>query len=127
MTNNTNAATTNICAAPVFADLVVAVEVVEVVVGERELTLDAAIDRLGEIKDAECKLKKEKDPLRKATEATLRRNGLETYATPDGRSATTYERTTNQHPDRVYLAGLLTPAQMALAFPTKPTKGMRVR
>ena len=114
--------------APVFAAPLVEVEVVlDVVVGEQELSLEAAVNRLGEIQDAERALKKEKEPLRKATEVTLRANGLDTYATPEGRSATVYERTTNQYPDRVYLGSILTPAQMALAFPDKNVKGMRVR
>jgi len=113
---------------PVFAAPIVEVEVVlDVVVGELELTLDGAINRLGEIQDEMRKLKKEQDALRKPTEGTLRDHDLVTYATPEGRSATTYERTTDQYPDRVYLAGLLTPAQMALAFPERVTKGMRIR
>ncbi len=113
---------------PVFAAPLVEVEVIlPVLVGAMELSLDAAIDRLGEIQDEERALKKEKGPLRKATEATLRANALETHATTSGRSATTYERVTDQYPDRVYLASILTPAQMALAFPNKDTTGMRIR
>lgn len=127
MSNQANAQTLP-SSPPVFAAPLVEVEVIlPVLVGAMELSLDAAIDRLGEIQDAERALKKEKEPLRKATEATLRANGLDTHATTGGRSATTYERTTNQYPDRVYLASILTPAQMALAFPTKDTKGMRIR
>ena len=129
MTNNTNNTATDIDPnTPVYAAPLVEVEVIlPVVFGQQELSLDDAITRLGEIQAAERTLKKEKEPLRKATEATLRANGIESHATPGGTSATTYERTTNQYPDRVYLASILSPAQMALAFPDKNTKGMRVR
>ena len=109
------------------APLVEVEVILPVVIGAQELSLDDAIDRLAEIQDEERALKKEKDPLRKATEATLRANGLETHSTPCGSSATCYERTTNQYPDKVYLASILTPEQMALAFPSKASKGMRVR
>jgi hypothetical protein len=113
---------------PVFAEPIVEVEVIlPVLVGDAQFSLDVAIDRLGAIQDEERLLKKEKEPLRKAAESTLRANGIDTHSTASGRSATTYDRTTDQYPDRKYLASILTPAQMALAFPVKPTKGMRIR
>lgn len=133
MSNPTTDTALALAAAAIDAPVIMAAPLVEVevvlpvVFGEMELSLDDAIDRLASIQNAERALKKEKDPLRNATEATLRRNGIESHATPCGASATTYERTTNQYPDKVYLASILTPAQMALAFPDKASKGMRVR
>ncbi len=134
MSNQTTTDTAIVLAAAAIDDhVVLAAPLVEVevilpvVIGEMELSLDDAIDRLAVIQNVERALKKEKDPLRQATEATLRANNLETHSTPCGSSATTYERITNQYPDKVYLASILTPAQMALAFPDKASKGMRVR
>ena len=113
---------------PRFAGPIVEVEVIlPVLLGEQELSLDNAIDRLGEIQDEERRLKKEKDPLRKATEATLRAHDIDTHSTAGGRSATTYDRTTDQYPDRKYLESILSPEQMKLAFPERASKGMRVR
>lgn len=113
--------------APVFAEPLVAVEVVlPVVVGEQLLTLDEAVNRLGQIQDEERALKKEKDPLRKATEDTLRANGLDTYATVVGRSATCYEQE-RCNADKEYLRSILTPEQFERAFPPKTIKGLRIR
>jgi hypothetical protein len=125
---NMDATTDLMTQPPRFAGPIVEVEVIlPVLFGEQELSLDNAIDRLGEIQDEERILKKEKDPLRKATEATLRANGIDSHSTAGGRSATTYDRTTDQYPDRKYLESILSPEQMALAFPVRDSKGMRVR
>jgi len=113
---------------PIFAEPIVEVEVIlPVLVGDAQFSLDTAIDRLGVIQDESRVLEKEKKALRAATESTLRANDIETHSTAAGRSATCYERTTDQYPDRKYLESILTPEQMKLAFPSKTSESLRIR
>jgi len=114
-------------AAAVSAAVSVQSEVaLEIVQGTQDMSLDAAINRLGAIQDAERALDKEKKPLRDAAEFALRRAGLDTYATPEGRSVTAYESTRSDW-DAAYLASVLTPEQLARAKKAKVISALRVR
>jgi hypothetical protein len=108
-----------------IARLVLVPQTLNVVVGEKELSLDAAIDRAAEIQAEERSLKKEKDPLRDEIEAAIERAGLETYTTPSGHSATLFSQL-REGCDKEYLKTVLTPEQYARAFEKKAVNGMKV-
>lgn len=97
-----------------------------VVVGEQHVSLDEAVNVLGQIQDQERKLKQLKKRLKPATEFALRRAGIPTYETPEGRSATTYEQE-REKCDKAFLKELLSPEDYARAFPKQAIQGMRVR
>ena len=115
--------------ATLAAPAVLAVEadvVLAVVPGTMVVSIDEAVNRLGAIQDAERALDKEKKPLRDAAEYALRRAGLDTYSTAEGRSVTVYEQGRSDW-DADYLASILTPDQLARAKRSRVVQGLRVR
>lgn len=120
---NATAKALEVAATPITIEEDVALCVVR---GVLETTLDAAINRLGRIQDAERALEAEKKALREGVEEALRREGLKTYKTDDGRSATVYE-TTRITPDWDFIATILTPEQLATAKKLTISGSIRIR
>ena len=113
---------------PKVAEAIVEVEVVLpvlILVGDMELSLDDAIDRLAQIQLEERVLKKEKEPMRDATQAILREYKVKSHTTPRGSSAT-LTSAVRCNVDKVYLKKILTEEQYDLAFPPKIGKGIKI-
>ena len=110
----------------VFAEPIVEVEVVfPVLIGEQELSLDNAIDRLAEIQDAERIVNKEKKAFRAAVKATLLRHKLKNHTTPSGSSATVFDKVSSTA-DKEYILSQLNEDQQLLAYKLKPSKELKI-
>ena len=110
----------------VFAEPIVEVEVVlPVLLGEQELSLDNAIDRLAELQACERIRNKEKKALRAAVKATLLTHKLKNHTTPSGASATVFDKISCTA-DKDYILSQLNEDQQLLAYKLTPSKELKI-
>jgi len=110
----------------VFAEPIVEVEVVlPVLLGEQELSLDNAIDRLAELQACERIRNKEKKELRAVVKATLLGHKLKNHTTPSGASATVFDKISSKA-DKAYILSQLDEDQQLLAYKLTPSKELKI-